>query len=83
MRIGEGGPLVTRPSKEDRVDPKLLTYTWLQQVTQNQHFRALAEFFASVGYLHLVPQPIREEQRPVVDALGAAGEVWAPAAGGA
>ena len=66
-----GAPLVTRPSKEDRVDPKLLTQTWLQQVTQNQHFRALAEFFASVGYLHLVPQPIREEQRPAVDALGA------------
>ena len=62
---------MTRPSKEDRVDPKLLTQTWLQQVTQNQHFRALAEFFASVGYLHLVPQPIREEQRPAVDALGA------------
>lgn len=64
-------PLVTRPSKEDRADPKLLTQTWLQQVTQNQPFRELAEFFASVGYLHLVPQLIREEQRPAVDALGA------------
>ena len=36
--------LFTRPSPEDRADPKLLTQTWLQQVTQNQPFRELAEF---------------------------------------
>ena len=63
--------LFIRPSKEDRDDPKLLTQTWLQQVTQNQPFRELAEFFASVGYLHLVPQLIREEQRPAEESLGA------------
>lgn len=63
--------LFTRPSNEDLADPKLLTQTWLQQVTQNQGFRDLAEFFASVGYLHLVPQLIREEQRPAEESLGA------------
>ena len=63
--------LVNRPSPEDKSDPKLLTQTWLQQVTQNQSFRELAEFFASVGYLHLVPQLIREEQRPAEESLGA------------
>ena len=70
----EGGSwtqLVNRPSPEDKSDPKLLTQTWLQQVTQNQSFRELAEFFASVGYLHLVPQLIREEQRPAEESLGA------------
>lgn len=63
--------LVKRPSQEDKADPKLLTQTWLQQVTQNQSFRELAEFFASVSYLHLVPQLIREEQRPAEESLGA------------
>lgn len=63
--------LFNRPSPEDKADPKLLTQTWLQQVTQNQSFRELAEFFASVSYLHLVPQLIREEQRPAEESLGA------------
>ncbi len=62
--------LVDRPSPKDKADPKLLTQTWLQQVTQNQSFRELAEFFASVSYLHLVPQLIREEQRPAEESLG-------------
>lgn len=60
-----------RPDDADKSDPKLLTQTALQQVTQNKDFRDLAEFFASVSYLHLVPQLIREEQRPAEDALGA------------
>lgn len=60
-----------RPDDADKSDPKLLTQTALQQVTQNKDFRDLAEFLASVSYLHLVPQLIREEQRPAEDALGA------------
>lgn len=63
--------IVDRPSTEERADPKLLTQTWLQQVTQNKPFRELAEFLASVSYLHLVPQLIREEQRPAEESLGA------------
>jgi predicted ATPase len=63
--------VVARPAAADRSDPQLLTQTWLQQVTQNQPFRDLAVFFASIGYLHLVPQLIREEQRPVEESLGA------------
>ncbi|MBX3659725.1 MAG: AAA family ATPase [Ramlibacter sp.] len=63
--------IVDRPSAADKADPKLLTQTWLQQVTQNQPFRELAEFLASVSYLHLVPQLIREEQRPAEESLGA------------
>ena len=60
-----------RPDDADKNDPKLLTQTSLQQVTQNKDFRDVAEFFSSVSYLHLVPQLIREEQRPAEDALGA------------
>lgn len=63
--------LVNRPESPDKKDPKLLTQTWLQQVTQNKSFRELAEFFAGVSYLHLVPQLIREEQRPAEESLGA------------
>lgn len=63
--------LFLRPNEADKTDPKLLTQTWLQQVTQNREFRELAEFFSSVSYLHLVPQLIREEHRPAEDSLGA------------
>ena len=63
--------LFERPREEDKNDPKLLTQTWLQQVAQNKSFRDLAEFFSSVSYLHLVPQLIREEQKPAEESLGA------------
>lgn len=62
--------LLSRPNDEDDPDPKRLSQTAIQQVTQNREFREIAEFFASVGYLHLVPQLIREEQVPADSALG-------------
>lgn len=68
---GWGTPLFKRPDSRDKDDPKLLTQTWLQQVTQNRDFRELADFFSSISYLHLVPQLIREEQRPAEESLGA------------
>ena len=63
--------LFSRPNDADNRDTKLLTQTWLQQVTQNREFRAVAEFFSGVSYLHLVPQLIREEQRSAEETLGA------------
>lgn len=63
--------LFSRPENADQDDSKLLTQTWLQQVTQNRSIRELAEFFSSISYLHLVPQLIREEQRPAEERLGA------------
>jgi predicted ATPase len=63
--------LFSRPNPADKDDAKLLTQTWLQQVTQNRSIRDLAEFFSSISYLHLVPQLIREEQRPAEERLGA------------
>ncbi|RJP67780.1 MAG: ATP-binding protein, partial [Candidatus Abyssobacteria bacterium SURF_17] len=44
-------------------DPERLTQTYLEQVHANQAFREVAEFFASVRYLHLVPQLVREPER--------------------
>lgn len=57
--------LVDRPDAADREDPERLTQTLLEQVTANREFREVAEFFASVRYLHLVPQLIREPDRSV------------------
>ncbi|MET0404876.1 MAG: AAA family ATPase, partial [Cystobacter sp.] len=48
--------LLDRPNKQDNADPELLTQTHLEQVNTNRKFRELAEFFAKVRYLHLVPQ---------------------------
>lgn len=57
--------LLNRPSDEDRKDPARLTQTYLEQVNVNQPFRELATFFASIRYLHIVPQLVREPDRSV------------------
>ncbi|HWP60971.1 MAG TPA: AAA family ATPase [Candidatus Acidoferrales bacterium] len=57
--------LLDRPTDEDRRDPARLTQTYLEQVNVNQPFRALASFFASIRYLHIVPQLVREPERSV------------------
>lgn len=54
-----------RPRSSDRADPERLTQTSLEQVNVNQRFRPLAEFFAGVRYMHIVPQLIREPERSV------------------
>jgi predicted ATPase len=56
-----------RPSlkEDDGADPARLTQTFLEQVNVNQKFRDIATFFASIRYLHIVPQLIREPDRSV------------------
>jgi len=67
---GDWVPLAEeRPNREDGADLQRLTQTALQQVTQNGDFRELWEFFRGVSYLHLVPQLIRDEQRPAAETL--------------
>ncbi len=61
----DGEELLDRPSSEDRADPARLTQTYLEQVNVNQPFRDLATFFASIRYLHIVPQIVREPDRSV------------------
>ncbi len=57
--------ILHRPNDDDRNDPERLTQTYLEQVNVNQAFRAVADFFASVRYLHIVPQLVREPERSV------------------
>jgi predicted ATPase len=57
--------LLERPTDEDKADPTRLTQTYLEQVNVNQPFRELTSFFASIRYLHIVPQLVREPDRSV------------------
>ncbi len=64
--VWEGSTLLLeRPDKDDRDDPGRLGQTHLEQVNANRRFREVAEFFAQVRYLHIVPQLIREPDRYV------------------
>ena len=58
-----GSEILSRPDDDDRRDPVRLTQTHLEQVNVNQAFRDVATFFASVRYLHIVPQLIRDPER--------------------
>ena len=57
--------LVERPNADDTADPARLTQTYLEQVNVNQKFRDLVSFFASIRYMHIVPQLVREPDRSV------------------
>jgi predicted ATPase len=62
--------VLRRPDEADRRDPERLTQTAIQQVTANQQFRDLADFFRSIAYLHMVPQLVREAQPPNPQTIG-------------
>lgn len=65
-RVSRDGEIkLERPNDRDKEDPEQLTQTYLEQVNVNQAFRELATFFASIRYLHIVPQLIREPDRSV------------------
>ncbi len=57
--------LLDRPNEDDRADPERLTQTYLEQINANRAFRDIATFFASIRYLHIVPQLVREPDRSV------------------
>ena len=57
-----GSELLSRPDTNDDRDPDQLTQTHLEQISANQEFRPIAEYFAKVNYFHLVPQMIRYPQ---------------------
>lgn len=60
-----GKVILDRPDEHDEGDPLRLTQTYLEQVNVNKDFRAIADFFGTVQYLHIVPQLIREPDRSV------------------
>ncbi|MCY4341264.1 MAG: AAA family ATPase [Gammaproteobacteria bacterium] len=57
--------IVDRPDQEDEADRTRLIQTHLEQVNVNKRFRALADFFKSIKYLHIVPQLVREPDRSI------------------
>ena len=57
--------ILDRPDQHDDADPERLTQTYLEQVNANKDFRAVADFFSQVKYLHVVPQLVREPDRSV------------------
>jgi len=63
--LRDGQILLARPNNEDQSDPARLTQTFLEQVNVNRDFRDIAAFFASIRYLHIVPQLVREPDRSV------------------
>jgi len=63
--LHRGERLLNRPDNDDRADPDRLRQTHLEQVNVNRKFRDIADFFASVRYMHVVPQLIREPDRSV------------------
>lgn len=58
-----GEIVLSRPDENDDSDQVLLTQTHLEQISANQKFRALADYFSTVQYFHLVPQIIRDPGR--------------------
>jgi predicted ATPase len=58
-----GTQILARPDADDDADAERLTQTAIEQVNANREFREIAEHLASVRYLHLVPQMIREPDR--------------------
>lgn len=62
--VWRSGELVLeRPDVQDRDDPDRMTQTYLEQVYANREFRTLADFLASIRYLHVVPQLVRDPER--------------------
>ena len=61
--LRRGEEILDRPLDEDRKDPARLTQTYLEQINANQAFREISNFFASVRYLHIVPQLVRDPDR--------------------
>lgn len=59
----QGVTVLERPDDRDRADNALLAQTHLEQLAANGRFRELAEFFAGISHLHLVPQLLRDPQR--------------------
>lgn len=59
VNLISGCLLLERPDSDDECDRDRLTQTHLEQINTNKDFRTVAEFFANVTYLHLVPQLLK------------------------
>lgn len=59
----DGREILRRPYPNEKDDPEQLAVTYLEQAAQNGPFRALASFFSSITYVHLVPQLVKFGER--------------------
>lgn len=57
--LRDGKVLLDRPDRDDETDVDRLTQTHLEQINTNRDFREVADFLASITYLHLVPQLLK------------------------
>jgi len=65
-QVWKAGKLILkRPDDRDNEDKELLRQTHLEQINANRDFRAIAEFFNTIRYYHIVPQLIRDPERSV------------------
>lgn len=60
--VVDGKALLNRPDSNDEKDEARKTQTALEQVSANQEFRELADFFRSIEYRHILPQVVRDPQ---------------------
>jgi ABC-type dipeptide/oligopeptide/nickel transport system ATPase subunit len=65
----KGVRILHRPTQEDLEDKERLTQTHLEQINMNHPFRAIAEYFQEVLYLHLVPQLLRYGNQVAIPSL--------------
>ena len=62
----DGSIIINHIRPPNAPDPPVFTQTLIQQVGQNKDFRDIADFFASIRYLHVVPQIVRDSRRASV-----------------
>lgn len=58
----DGIVVLERPDGLDKEDPLRLSQTSLEQINANQEFREIYSFFQDIGYIHLIPQLIRQPE---------------------
>ncbi len=58
-----GKLLLDRPDPDDKTDIDRRTQTHLEQINTNRDFREVADFLASITYLHLVPQLLKHAEQ--------------------
>lgn len=61
--LRDGKVLLDRPDHDDESDVDRLTQTHLEQINTNRNFREVADFLASITYLHLVPQLLKHSDQ--------------------
>lgn len=61
--VYENSAVVAQQERNGSDDGAIYSETLLEQASQNTKFRWLYEFFASISYLHVVPQIVRDPRR--------------------